>query len=440
MNNQRPNIVFIFADDWGWGDLGCYGHKELKTPNLDKLAANGSRFNRFYVTSGVCSPSRCSVVTGHYPARHMVHGHFASFDENTKREMPNWLDLNVTSMPRLMQEAGYRTAHYGKWHLGGGGGVHGHSEAPGVIEYGYDDTRTWNGNGPTWYQTEKWPFTLPNDVDEIWAGASARLAVESTMEFIGQDSDKPFFVNLWLKDPHTPLRPTPEQRAEYPDTPEPYQTYYSVLTAADKQIGRLMDYLEKENKLENTLILFSSDNGPESILNPKGETQWCKGSTGGLRGRKRSLYDGGVCVPFIAHWSGKVPAGVVNDDVCLSSVDLFPTFVSLANGTLPDGYEPDGVDISDVLTGKEFKRPCPLMWEWRFSHDSKDYWAKYAIRDEEFVMLFNPDTGKKELYDTSEDRSQTNNIIADYPQKAVELEKQSREWSKLLPGYKRRKF
>ena len=150
---ERPNILFILADDWGYGDLGCYGNPDIRTPRLDGFAEQGTRYTRFYVSSCVCSPSRCSFITGHYPGRWQVHAHFARYDSNERRHMPNWLDIESPSLPRLLRENGYRTAHYGKWHLGGGGGIHGHPDAPFVKDYGYDDTRTWNGNGPTWYET-----------------------------------------------------------------------------------------------------------------------------------------------------------------------------------------------------------------------------------------------------------------------------------------------
>jgi arylsulfatase A-like enzyme len=133
--STRPNIIFIFADDWGWGDLGCYGHDRLKTPNLDRLASQSTLFTQFYVCSGVCSPSRTAVMTGQFPARHGVHGHFADHDLNARRGMPNWLDTDATTYTRLLQESGYHVGHYGKWHLGNGEG------APEPFAYGIDECR-----------------------------------------------------------------------------------------------------------------------------------------------------------------------------------------------------------------------------------------------------------------------------------------------------------
>ena len=198
-----------------------------------------------------------------------------------------------------------------------------------------------------------------------------------------------------------------------------------------------MDHLEESRLMEKTLILFSSDNGPESQFPGNHETQWCVGDTGGLRGRKRSLFDGGVCVPFIVHWTGKVPAGVINDSACLSSVDLFPTLLSMAGVELPDGYTPDGVNVSEALYGKNFKRKVPLMWEWMFSNSKEmDEWAKYAVRDEDYVLLLNPETGRMELYNTREDRSQVIDLAERFPEKVKELQQASLEWHQLLPRYR----
>jgi N-acetylgalactosamine-6-sulfatase len=144
---HSPNFVFIFADDWGWGDLGCYGHPNLKTPNLDSLARDGILFTQFYVNNPVCSPSRTGIMTGQFPARHRIHGHFATPEQNAERDMPDWLDPDVTTVTDLLKGAGYATGHFGKWHLGGG--PNGRAEAPLPQAYGIDDSRVFNGNGPT---------------------------------------------------------------------------------------------------------------------------------------------------------------------------------------------------------------------------------------------------------------------------------------------------
>ena len=432
----RPNILFILADDWGYGDLGCYGNEDIQTPCLDRLAEQGTRYTRFYVASCVCSPSRCGFITGHYPGRWQVHAHFARYDSNERRHMPNWLDIESPSLPRLMQANGYRTAHYGKWHLGGGGGIHGHPDAPFVREYGYDDTRTWNGNGPTWYQTTPWPFTLFNDSDAVWAANSSRMAVDATIDFIKRDLSKPFYVNLWLKDPHTPLHPTEEQRGPFKHLPEPQQTYYSVIHNADRHIGRLLDALDELGVADNTLVVFASDNGPEHVREHLGTY----GSVLHLRGRKHCIFDGGVRVPFIVRWPGHTPVGRAIDDTWISAVDLVPTFLDAAGIPVPRSWHPDGVSALSALHGQEFRRGMPMMWEWRNADctgndESIAGWPMLGIRLEEFMLLMNPVTGQRALYDTCADEAQTRDLYADKPQLAHDLAAQIEDYSKSLPGY-----
>ena len=433
---KRPNILFILADDWGYGDLGCYGNPDIQTPCLDHLATQGTRFNRFYVSSCVCSPSRCSMLTGQYPGRWHIHAHFARYDYNQRRHMPNWLDLKAPSLPRLLQQHGYRTAHYGKWHLGGGGGIHGHPDAPMVRDYGYDDTRTWNGNGPTWYQTEPWPFTLYNCSDATWAANSSRLAVDATLDFIKQEPDAPFFVNLWLKDPHLPLHPTEEQRAPFTHLPEPQQTYYSVIHNADRQIGRLLDALDELGVADNTLVVFSSDNGPEYVRTEAGTY----GSVLGMRGRKHCLFDGGIRVPFLVRWPGHTPVGKVKDDTWLSAVDLAPTFLAAAGINLPPSWQADGVSALGALRGESFSRDLPMMWEWRNAKctgndQSITGWPMLGIRLDEYMLLSNPVTGQQELFDTYADEGQTRDLSADKPELVASLAGQITDFSRSLPGY-----
>lgn len=431
--SERPNILFIFGDDWGYGDLGCYGHDELRTPNLDKLAAQGTRFTQFYVTSGVCSPSRCSVITGHYPARHRVHGHFAANDKNAARGMPNWLDPRVVSLPRLLQSAGYKTAHYGKWHLGGGGLPHGDPTAPEPKAYGYDDTRVWNGNGPTWNGKELWPATRYMDSDRAWAPASSELAVDATIRFITENKESPFFVNLWLKDPHEPLWPTDEQREAYKsDFENPKQCYYSVLTDADRHIGRLLDKLDDLGLTENTLVIFSSDNGPENLNDTTRA-----GITAGLKGRKRSEHEGGVRVPLIVRWPGRTPAGAVDRRSVMSTVDLLPTFCELAGVALPDGYRPDGQAMTKALLGQPFERANPLFWQWRTATNGQKpgdaNWPAAAVRAGPWKLLRNTKINRVELYNIVQDAFEKQNLAGKHPGQVRELTQILDAWEGTLP-------
>lgn len=432
--SEKPNIVFIFADDWGFGDLG-YHNSEVATPNLDKLAYQGTRYTQFHVTSGVCSPSRTSVITGHFPGRHRVHGHFAGNEVNARRGMPNWLDETLpVYLPRLMQEAGYATAHFGKWHLGGGGLPHGDPSAPEPKEYGYDETRVWNGNGPTWKGDQPWPTTRYMDDDTVWVQHSSELAVSATIDFLKKYKGKsPMFVNLWLKDPHTPLWPSDEQLKPYKDrglVPDK-ETYYSVLTDADYHIGRLMESLAEMELEENTVVIFSSDNGPAGYPPAK-----VAGSTARLKGRKRHLFQGGINVPFIVRWPGHVDAGKIDNQSLMSTVDLLPTFCELAGKELPENYQPDGESFLSIFNNVPFNRTKPLFWEWRFATNSPNMpnnWVYLAVRDGDWKLLADENRKRIELYNIADDPFELNNLAENQSSKVSEILAMWDEWKSELP-------
>ena len=430
LGDSRPNIIFIFADDWGYGDLGVYGNREVVTPSLDKMASEGTRFTQFHVTSGVCSPSRSSVITGHFPARHRVHGHFAGNEVNERRNMPNYLNDSLpVYLPQTMQKAGYKTAHFGKWHLGGGGKPHGDPSAPEPKVYGYDHTRVWNGNGPTWKGDQKWPTTRFMDTDTLWVQSSSRIAVDETIDFIKENKGKqPMFVNLWLKDPHTPLWPSEAQRESFKGLSPSKETYYAVLKDADFHVGRLLDSITEMGLDDNTLIIFSSDNGP-AAYGPSLEA----GSTAGLKGRKVDIYEGGVVVPLIVKWKNHVEENKVDSTSVLSTVDLLPTFASLAEIELPNDYAIDGENISSILENNSFKRTKPLFWEWRFPKENSNHWAKGAVRHGDWKLLFNEDISKEELYNISKDPFEKNNVAENNKQMVSELKSLWKDWKKDLP-------
>ncbi|WP_413979753.1 sulfatase [Maribacter sp. 2307UL18-2] len=431
---NQPNILFIFADDWGYGDLGCYGATEVATPNIDKLAKQGTKYTQFHVTSGVCSPSRTSVITGHFPARHRVHGHFAGNEPNANRNMPNWLDETLpVYMPRLMQQAGYTTAHFGKWHLGGGGLPHGDLSAPEPKVYGYDETRVWNGNGPTWKGDQLWPTTRYMDSDSTWVHSSSRIVVDATIDFLKRNKKKasPMFVNLWLKDPHTPLWPTDEQRTPYKDLDPDKETYYAVLTDADFHIGRLMKALNEMGLDEDTLVIFSSDNGPAHV-----PPALFVGSTGGMKGRKVDITQGGVNVPFIVRWPGRVNAGAIDSTSVLSAVDLLPTFAALAGKKLPVDYQPDGESFTAIFDNNLFKRSKPLFWDWRFPTQSASRpngWVSGAVRDGNWKLLADENQERVELYNIYDDRFESKDLSQENPMKTKELLAMLEEWQEQLP-------
>jgi arylsulfatase A-like enzyme len=430
---SRPNILFIYADDWGWGDLACHGHPYLKTPNLDRLAKEGTDFQQFVVCNPVCSPSRTAIVTGRYPARFLVHQHFAGHAENAARGMPDWLDPKVTLLPRLMKEAGYTTAHYGKWHLSGGGND---IDAPLPAEYGYDDAAVWTGPGRNVFEGTSVERQAGDAHDKSGASFQTIAAAEHVLRFVRQASAEknPFYINFWLHETHHLVAATEEQKAPYPDTAEPQRTYYSAVTRADAQMGRVLALLDELKLAENTIVIFSSDNGPEnSQPRPTDKLYHSVGTTGGLRGRKRSLYMGGVNVPFLVRWPGHVPAGRVDKTSVIAGVDMLPTLLAATGVAAPAGYQSDGLNVLAAFKGEPFTRPQPLFWEWRGPNSQEADWPQLAMRQGFHTLVMNYDGSRTELYDLSKDRAQGNDLVTADPERAAAMTTALRAWQKTLP-------
>ncbi len=421
----RPNFVFIFADDLGWGDLGCYGNRQIKTPNLDELARKGTLFTQFYVNGSVCSPSRTAFMTGHFPARHRVHGHFAAHKQNEARAMPDWLDPKAHTVTKLLRDAGYVTGHFGKWHLGSGEG------APDPGEYGIDEHATRTSSGPQ----------LTGTNDPYFRAKSTAQIVDRTIQFIEKNRDKPFYVNAWTLVPHATLHPTDEQMEPYRRyAPQgvPYkgakQIYYASVSDMDRQIGRLVKRIDELGLADNTVIAFSSDNGPEDF-DIGNAVHSGIGDTGPFRGRKRSIYEGGVRMPFIVRWTSRTPAGKVDDKNIVAGVDWLPTVCSLAGVRLPAGLNPDGEDMSQAILGKTQTRSKPLMWEWRFRifGDMAHKSPMLAIRDGKWKLLMNPDRSRVELYEIASDPTELDNVADQNSRIVRKLSERLLKWQKTLP-------
>jgi N-acetylgalactosamine-6-sulfatase len=418
---RSPNIIFIFADDWGYGDLSLHGSTFVETPNLDQMAAEGIDFTNFTVNNPVCSPSRTAVMTGQFPARHGVHQHFAGVDLNQERGMPDWLDPNVTMLPRLLQQAGYRTGHFGKWHIGRA------KDAPTEDAYGYDEFATFNGSGI-------------NDIK-----ASGLESVEHALDFIKRNKDEAFFVNLWLHETHLPHFPLDRYMEQFKYLGEQEQVYASVVAEADEGVGQILSLLRELGIDENTLVIFSSDNGPEATRDK--EKHWYHnnnrksglggyfsvGESGGLKGRKRSLYAGGIRVPFIVRWPGVVPAGRKDTTSVITAVDLLPTFLEFAGVALPEGYEPDGESVVAALTAGEFERTRPIFWEWKGPKVQPGTWPHLGVRDGRWKLITNEELGRTELYDLEADWAEAEDVSAENPDVVRELSAQLAAWQSTLP-------
>jgi N-acetylgalactosamine-6-sulfatase len=413
--SSKPNIIFIFADDWGWGDLTCHGSKYVKTPNLDKMASEGTDFQCFNVSSPVCSPSRAAVMTGQYPVRNKIYQHFGPLESTHKRQMPDLLDPNLVMLPKLLQSAGYKTAHYGKWHLCSND----LKDAPKPTQYGYDE-----------YGIYSDPFLNIPESDNTY--------FDKSIEFIKKNKNKPFFINLWIHQAHAPHYPKKEWLEKFKDLDDKHKVYAAVIAEGDAGVGAILDTLKELNIDGNTLVMFSSDNGPERRKEKSKNKReglglyYSVGETGGLRGRKRSLFEGGVRVPFICRWPDKMPAGKVNKESVITAVDLLPTLCAAAGAKLPEGYKPDGENMLDVFTGSDRKRTRPIFWEWTGSH-ADEGWPHFSIRDGDWKLVMVSPNERVELFNVVNDREEKKNLADQNPEKVQELMKKLQAWIKTIP-------
>jgi N-acetylgalactosamine-6-sulfatase len=425
---QRPNFIFLLADDLGWGDLPCYGQQkvvahggwlirgDLKTPNLDRLAREGTRFTQFYVSSAVCSPSRTGFMTGRFPSRLGIHDYLARPEQNRKHGVTAAVDPKTPTVTSLLRESGYATGHFGKWHLSTG-------NQPRPEEYGIDLYR--------------------GCLDAGRARSSERIADE-VIRFATANRNRPFYINAWLYDPHSPLHPSEESMAPYKQQLSPrwadhkgaFEVYYGVLTEMDRHIGRILDQLDQAGLGGNTIVVFSSDNGPETGLIPFTSHYGIAPSAGPFRGLKRSLYEGGIRTPFIVRALGRFPANRVDDVTVIGGTDFLPTIARLAGGNAPAGI--DGEDLSAAFAGNPAARTKPLMWENRFPVYGHvlDQSPMLAIRSGKWKLLMNPDRSRTELYDVPADPSEMTNLASAQPAIVKRLSGELLAWQQTLPkGY-----
>jgi len=422
---RRPNFLFFLTDDQGWGDARTFGHPYLKTPCLDRLASQSARFTQFYVSSPVCSPSRCTFMTSHYPARHGIHGHFANRKQNLARHMPDWLDPDVPTVTRLLKEAGYVTGHFGKWHLGHNPG------APEPGAYGIDDYRTFVSNGP--------------QLDCSAPATLTRRIVDEAVRFLRANRDRPFYLNVWTLLPHAPLKPSPEQLAVYkdlrPSASDPafgrwMQKYLAAaMTDLDTQLGRLLEELGRLGLADDTVVVFSADNGPEDYRIGNAANAGV-GSTGPLRARKRSLYEGGVRTPLLVRWPGRIHAGRVDAESVLAAGDFLPTVCALAGAAVPGDLRPDGEDVGDILLGQPRPRRNAIFWEWLFHIWGDEYISPpLVVRDGRWKLLLTPDRARMELYDIPADPEENSNLAPEHPDVVDRLAEAAVAWQRSLPPY-----
>jgi arylsulfatase A-like enzyme len=438
---SAPNVVLILADDLGYGDLGCYGG-QIPTPGLDRLAAEGIRFTKAYVASPICSPSRVGIFTGQHPSRHLIHSYLDRRARQQQLGMRNWLDLAAPNIARTFNQAGYATAHFGKWHMGGGRDV---GDAPLPTEYGFDESYTsFEGLGDRVLP----PGPLSEQNEKLGRGRISHapqhqlteIYVDRAIDFLARNKARPFYLQLWPNDVHDPFEPKPQLMRKYGrfSANKYVQQYYAMLDEMDRQIGRLVDYIDSRGLAGNTLFVFASDNGPTAWPRYYKEGLDAPGRTNGLRGRKWSLYEGGIRVPFIVRWKGRVPPDRTDSTTVLSALDLLPTFCALA-GIKPPAALLDGENMSAALLGKPQKRVKDLLWEYgrdaSFVYPGKqeDRSPNLALRSGSWKLLINDDSSRRELYDLSRDETERDNVAAQHRTIAQRLSATVLSWRRSLP-------
>lgn len=437
---EKPNIVLVFIDDMGWGDFSSFGNKAVKTQNIDRLAAEGIRFEQFYVNSPICSPSRVAISTGQYPQRWRIGSYLSNRKANNDRGIAQWLDLKAPMLARYLRAGGYATGHFGKWHMGGQRDV---GEAPLITEYGFDASLTnFEGLGPRVLAVKDaydgkptTRHTLGSDklgrgeITYIDRSLVTQSFTSAALDFAKKShaASKPFYINVWPDDVHSPFFPPEARRGDGAKR----TLYHGVLDTMDEQLGVLFNYIRDTPALrDNTLILVCSDNGPEEGA----------GSAAHFRGYKTHLYEGGVRSPLIAWGPGllaKGVAGKVNSTSVFAAFDLAPTLLAITGIKTPDEVAFDGQNLAGTLLGREAKsHNGPIFFRRPPDRDSfygDEDLPDLAVREGKWKLLCEYDGAIPELYDLAADPSETKNVAEANPDIVRRLAKAVIAWHKAMP-------
>lgn len=436
----RPNIIVVFIDDMGWGDLSCFGNKVVETENIDRLASEGIRFEQFYVNSPICSPSRVAISTGQYPQRWRITSYLSNRKHNDARGVAQWLDVKAPMLARMLHDAGYATGHFGKWHMGGQRDV---GDAPLITEYGFDKSLTnFEGLGPrvlaikdAYNGKPTQRHTLGSDklgrgkITYVDRSLVTQSFTAAAVDFVKQSvaDNKPFYINVWPDDVHSPFFPPKARRGD-----ELKRTlYHGVLDTMDEQLGVLFDLIRNDGKLRNnTLILLCSDNGPEQGA----------GTATPYRGFKTHLYEGGIRSPLIAWGPGIIAGtatGTVNRESVFAAIDLAPSLLKMAGVVVDEPVEFDGESLPDVITGKSqasrekalyFRRPPD-----RDAFYGDDDLPDLAMREGNWKLLCEYDGSDAELFDLDDDPCESKNVASMNRAIVERLTKQLVAWHERMP-------
>lgn len=418
----RPNLLLLMSDDQGWGDVGFRGHPRLETPHLDAMAEGGLILERFYSAAPVCSPTRGSVLTGKHPMRLGIPGANTGHLPHAER-----------TLAELASDAGYATGFFGKWHLGtlttdrldsnrgGRDAQRAHYTTP--AEHGFHTWFATEAKVPTWdpmvhpasgesYGTAYWSGDVEPVADNL-EGDDSRVIVDRVAPFLrgAVERERPFLAVVWFHAPHLPVVGGAEYLERYADVEDPEErAYYACLSALDDQVGRLRSLLRELEVADRTLVWYGSDNGPE------GRAGQAPGDTGGLRGRKRDLWEGGVRVPGIVEWPARIAPGSTSDAACVTS-DLLPTLAPLMGVSTPAGL--DGLDLGEVLRGRPYQRSRGI-----------GFWAggRRAWTEQRYKLISPGGDRAWELYDLTLDPAESRDLAAEQPERVAELAARFEAW------------
>lgn len=429
----KPNVIIILIDDYGWSDASCYGSKFYKTPNVDKLAAEGVRFTDGYAACPVCSPTRASIMTGKYPARlHLTDwlpGRGDRPDQKLlKPEIEQQLPLAEVTLAEALKANGYATAHIGKWHLGGDGflpqdqgfdlNIGGdHTGSP--VDY-FAPYEAVNKKGGV---TRKIPGLDNGNASEY---LTDRLTTEAE-KFIEANKSKPFFIYLSHYAVHIPLKAKQELVDKYKNDggvgKQTNAIYAAMIESVDQSVGRVMQKLEDLKLADNTLVVFTSDNGGLSVIEGPNTPATINSP---LREGKGFLYEGGIRVPWIIKWPGVTKAGTVIPTP-ISSIDLYPTILEATGTSMPKGVKTDGVSLAGLL--KDGTAPKRDTLYWHYPHYSNQGGRPGGvIREGDWKLIEFYDDGRWELFDVRKDKGEARNLVEDQKAVATRLQRKLDQW------------
>ena len=413
---KQPNIILLFADDAGYADFGFQGSSEMTTPSLDKLASQGVKITQGYVSASTCGPSRAGLLTGRYQQRfgfeeNNVPGFMSAVSAADGTEMG--LPLEEVTMADYLKALGYKTAIYGKWHMGGADRFH-------PTKRGFDEFYGFRGGARDYFAYQSAPAEQQNKLErgfghfEEHEGYLTDVLAEDAAKFIERNQDKPFFIFLSFNAVHTPMQATKDDLAQFPDLKGKRKEVAAMTLSLDRACGVVLDKLDELGLTDHTIVVFTNDNGGPSDRNASVNDP--------LSGTKSNQLEGGIRVPFVMRWPGEIRPNSTYDHPIIT-LDLLPTFVNAAGGNADTLAHLDGVDIMPFITGKNSERP-----------HQKLFWKKETravIRDGDWKLLRFTDR-PAELYNIVKDIEEHNNLAYEYPEKVRAMFKQLYEWELTL--------